>query len=77
MHLKLARNRNNNNNDDDENNNKMTSSDATKEEKKKEEEDEDETVERIVREKTPEELKLWALVDMMVQSKTVFKKYNF
>jgi hypothetical protein len=65
------------NNDDDENNNKMTSSDATKEEKKKEEEDEDETVERIVREKTPEELKLWALVDMMVQSKTVFKKYNF
>jgi hypothetical protein len=63
--------------DDHENNNETASSDATKEEEEKEEEDEDETVARIAREKTPEELKLWALVDMMVQSKTVFKKYNF
>jgi hypothetical protein len=62
--------------DHDENNNETASSDATKEEEKMEEEDDDETVERIVREKSPEELKLWALVDMMVQSKTVFKKYN-
>lgn len=28
------------------------------------------------REKTPEELRLWALVDMMVQSKTIVKKIN-
>jgi len=28
-------------------------------------------------EKTPEELKLWALVDMMIQSKTMIKKHNF
>jgi hypothetical protein len=28
------------------------------------------------REKTPEELRLWALVDMMVQSKTIVKKVN-
>eukprot|EP00980_Cylindrotheca_fusiformis_P001677 scaffold381_cov138-Cylindrotheca_fusiformis.AAC.13 len=28
------------------------------------------------REKTPEELQLWALVDMMVQSKTIVKKAN-
>jgi hypothetical protein len=28
------------------------------------------------REKTPEELRLWALVDMMVQSKTIIKKVN-
>jgi len=29
------------------------------------------------REKSPEELKLWALVDMMIQSKTMLKKHNF
>lgn len=28
-------------------------------------------------EKSPEELKLWALVDMMVQSKTMIKKHKF
>ena len=28
----------------------------------------------VIREKTPEELQLWALVDMMVQSKTIVKK---
>mmetsp|Transcript_61383 Transcript_61383/g.69558 ORF Transcript_61383/g.69558 Transcript_61383/m.69558 type:complete len:291 (-) Transcript_61383:22-894(-) len=61
--------------DDDDDHNETDSSDDTK--KEEEDKDEDETVERIVREKSPEELKLWALVDMMVQSKTVFKKCNF
>ena len=28
------------------------------------------------REKSPEELRLWALVDMMIQSKTIVKKHN-
>jgi hypothetical protein len=30
----------------------------------------------VVREKTPEELQLWALVDMMVQTKTIVKKHS-
>ena len=30
----------------------------------------------VIREKTPEELQLWALVDMMVQSKTIVKKHS-
>ncbi|VEU36735.1 unnamed protein product [Pseudo-nitzschia multistriata] len=29
------------------------------------------------REKTPQELRLWALVDMMIQSKTIIKKHKF
>eukprot|EP00536_Pseudo-nitzschia_multiseries_P005678 jgi/Psemu1/285957/fgenesh1_pg.109_\ len=29
------------------------------------------------REKSPEELQLWALVDMMIQSKTIIKKHKF
>lgn len=32
--------------------------------------------EPITREKSPEELQLWALVDMMVQTKTIVKKEN-
>jgi len=40
------------------------------------EEDESSAKEKPV-EKSPEELKLWALVDMMVQSKTMIKKHKF
>ena len=31
----------------------------------------------VLMEKSPEELRLWALVDMMVQSKTIIKKHKF
>lgn len=37
---------------------------------------EDEDVQPVIRVKTPEELQLWALVDMMVQTKTIVKKNN-
>lgn len=39
--------------------------------------EEEESEEEKAAEKSPEELKLWALVDMMVQSKTAIKKHKF
>ena len=43
---------------------------------KKEKDDGDEQVVPEEREKTPEELQLWALIDLMVQSKTIIKRAN-
>lgn len=40
-------------------------------------EEEEGSSEEKTPEKSPEELKLWALVDMMVQSKTMIKKHKF
>ena len=42
----------------------------------KKKDDGDEQVVPEEREKTPEELQLWALIDLMVQSKTIIKRAN-